>query len=69
MEFIPAWLWFLIGVFSLALWVIQFIATVRTETHLKKILELLEGQQSTQFGIAQSLQAIQRNTQPLDKDP
>jgi hypothetical protein len=67
MEFLPSWFLLVVGLVSFTLYVIQLLAAVRTESHLKKILAVLEGEQSTHFGIAQSLQAIQRNTQPDDK--
>lgn len=69
MEFLPSWFWLVVGIVSLTLYVIQLLATVRTETHLKKILDVLEGEKATRFGVAQSLQQIERNTTPPANGP
>ncbi len=60
--------WIVAAIVSIALWVIQFFATVRTDTDLKKIVTLLEGEASMRFGAAQSLQRIQSNTEPANVD-
>lgn len=66
---LPSWFYFVVAIVSLTLWVIQFFATVRTEAHLKKIVELLENEHPMRFGAAQALDQIQRNTAERAPEP